>query len=114
MKVKIFGSNPDTDTLFQTVKMSLEELWLSDFVEIEKTSDEELKNSLKISKEPALVIEEESIDFRDTIFEWMIPPQEELKSMFISIVWGSDGGGCGTGCGTDDEWASCGTWCSCH
>jgi len=28
-----------------------------------------LKNELNITKEPALIVEEESIDFRDTIFE---------------------------------------------
>jgi hypothetical protein len=38
-------------------------------MEVEVTMDEELKNSLSISKTPALIIEEEAIDFRDTIFE---------------------------------------------
>jgi hypothetical protein len=36
-----------------------------------------------------LIIEEESIDFKDTIFEGIIPEDDELKSMFISIVGGS-------------------------
>jgi hypothetical protein len=38
-------------------------------MEVEVTLDENLKNELSISKEPALIIEEEAIDFKDTIFE---------------------------------------------
>jgi hypothetical protein len=33
-----------------------------------------------------LIVEEEAIDFKDTIFEGIIPDEEELKSMFISII----------------------------
>jgi hypothetical protein len=33
------------------------------------TQDEALKNELNITKEPALIVEEEAIDFKDTIFE---------------------------------------------
>jgi hypothetical protein len=33
------------------------------------TEDIELKKELNITKEPALIVEEEAIDFKDTIFE---------------------------------------------
>ena len=105
MEVKIFWKGADAKTLLQKVKNTLEELGLSDFIKVETTQSEELQKELGIQKEPALIIEEESIDFKDTIFEWMIPSDEELKSMFISIVWWQSGGGCA-------PWG-CGSWCSC-
>jgi hypothetical protein len=49
--------------------VSLEELGLVDFIKVEVTQDEALKNELNITKEPALIVEEEAIDFKDTIFE---------------------------------------------
>jgi hypothetical protein len=55
-------------------------------VKIENTSDETIKNELSITKDSALIIEEESIDFKDMIFEGLIPENEELHSMFISII----------------------------
>jgi hypothetical protein len=36
---------------------------------VENTDDIKLKEELKIEKEPALIVVEESIDFKDTIFE---------------------------------------------
>lgn len=110
MKVQIFGTSEESKDLFTKVKFSLSELWLVDFVEVESTNDAALKKELNITKEPALIIVEPSIDFKDMIFEWMVPPEEELKSMFVSIVWGESGGGCGK---KDDE-GSCGTGCGCH
>lgn len=86
MKVKIYGNSAEAQVLNEKVKHCLEELGLVDFVEVEITTDEGLKTTLNITKEPALIIEEESIDFRDTIFEGMVPAEEELKSMFVSIV----------------------------
>ena len=96
MKVKIFWKWKSTKDLLNKSKNSLEELWLSDFIEIEETNDSKLKQKLKITKEPALVIEEQEIDFIDTIFEWIVPEEEEIKSMFMSIVWGWETGGCGS------------------
>lgn len=101
MKVKIYWSNENTKELNTKVLNALEELGLSDFITIEVTNDENLKNELNINKEPALIVEEESIDFRDTIFEWIIPSYEEIKSMFISIIWWWE------------SWSSCWTWGSC-
>lgn len=106
MKVKIFWSWEDTNKLLEKVNNSLEDLGLSDFMEVEVTTDENLKFELNISKEPALIIEEDAIDFRDTIFEGIIPDDEEIKSMFISIIWWWDEGWCSSGsCG------SCSCWC---
>lgn len=106
MKIKIYWTEDNTNVLLNKVKRILEELWLSDFIEVETTLDEKLKNELDIKKEPALIIEEEAIDFKDSIFEWIIPEDEELKSMFISIIWwGENGWNCAPG------W--CGSWCSC-
>ncbi|MCP4523902.1 MAG: hypothetical protein GY828_06835 [Candidatus Gracilibacteria bacterium] len=108
MKVKIFGSPENTTELENKVRACLDELGLVDFIKVEITSDEELKTELDIQKEPALIIEEESIDFKDTIFEGIIPEEDEIKSMFISIIGGSGGS-----CGSKEDDGSCGTGCAC-
>jgi hypothetical protein len=107
MKVKIFSNeNEKKELLLKKVNFSLEELWLLDFINVESTNDEKLKEELNIQKEPALIIEEESIDFKDVIFEWIIPEEDELKSMFISIIWWNDWNSwCNSG--------ACWSWCSC-
>ena len=102
MEVKIFWKNKDTKMLFDKVIHILEELWLEDFIKVKKTTSAKLKKELNITKEPALIVKEESIDFTDVIFEWIIPNDEELKSMFISIIgwwemW--------PGCDTDNCWS---------
>ncbi len=104
MEIKIYGSNSDTNALLERVNFAIDELGLNDFINAKITNDEALKNELNISKEPALIIEEESIEFKDMIFEGIVPEIEELKSMFVSIVWGgewSSGGWCSSGsCGS--------------
>ncbi len=105
MKVKLYWSENSTKNLLTKVESSLEELWLKDFIQLELTNDEETKNELNIEKEPALIVEEESIDFKDTIFEWIEPSDEEIKSMFISIIWWWEGWWCSPD--------GCGSWCSC-
>lgn len=109
MKVYIYGETSQAQQLKDKVSLTLEELGLTDFVVVESTQDETLKKELNISEESALIIEEESIDFKDMIFEWIIPESEELKSMFISIIGGWSGGWCGS----KDESGSCGTGCAC-
>jgi hypothetical protein len=101
MKIKIYWNGWQAEDLLEKVNLATQELWLNDFITSEITSDESLKSELNISKEPALIIEEESISFKDMIFEWMIPEIDELKSMFISIVWGWE---------SSSEWEWCGTW----
>jgi len=103
MQVKIFWEWEKTKELSTKVKYILDELGLADFIKIEETTDESLKTELNIKEIPALIIEEESIDFKDVIFEGIIPEDEELKSMFTSIIWGWDMDSCApTDCG----------WCS--
>ncbi len=99
MIIKIFWKEDVTKKLFTSVQNSIEDLWLTDFIPLEKvTKDDELKKELGIKKEPALIIEEESIDFKDVIFEWVTLSDEEIKSMLISIVgwWESWGWSCWT------------------
>ncbi len=106
MKIKIFWTEENSKNLITKVNSSLDELGLTDFIKVELTNDEELKNELNITKEPALIVEEESIDFKDTIFEGIEPSDEEIKSMFISIIGGWEASG----------WCApegCGSWCSC-
>ena len=109
MKVIIYKDFDVINTTLQPkVQNSLEELGLTDFIELEESSDTALRDELKIKQSPALIIEEETIDFKDVIFEWIEPEDEEIKSMFVSIIGGgSTGGWCGTG-----EWW-CGTCTSC-
>jgi len=105
MKVHVWGSSDQADELKSKIQKVLEELWLTDFVNIESSSDEEMKTNMNITEESALIIEEESISFKDMIFEWMVPEEEELKSMFVSIIWGGSWWGCAP--------EGCGSWCSC-
>lgn len=107
MKIKIYWKDKNTKELLIKVNNSLEELWLTDFIKVETTTDKWLKTELNIKKEPALIVEEDSIDFKDTIFEWIIPNEDELKSMFISIIWWWESSWCWT-----QEWG-CPIWCSC-
>ena len=68
------------------VKQALTELALDDAVKLETTDDAAYKLELGITENPALAIEEESIDFRDMIFQGEVPAYDEIKSMFISIL----------------------------
>ncbi len=105
MKVIIWWDSDESSRLHTQVQLVLDELGLTGFVTIDTNCDTWLQKDLGIQKDPALVIEEESIDFKDMIFEGMIPPEEELKSMFFSIIGGNTWGwgncspeGCGSGC----------------
>lgn len=108
MIIKIIWKNDISNNLFNRVKNSIEELGLSDFITLNKVlNDVSLEKELWIKEFPALIIEEESIDFKDVIFEWIIPEEEEIKSMLLSIIWWwEDWWSCWT-----DDW--CGTCTSC-
>ncbi|MDD5198052.1 MAG: hypothetical protein PHN60_04305 [Candidatus Gracilibacteria bacterium] len=103
MQIVIVGSPPLSTELFARTSEILGELGLSDIVKIREQEDEAYKMELGITENPALCVEEESIDFRDVIFQGIIPEKMEIKSLLISIVGGEESGGdsCGTGgCGT--------------
>lgn len=109
MKVCVWWKWEQATVLTDKIRLVLEELGLTDFVVVEITHDAAMKDELKITEESALIIEEESINFKDMIFEWIIPEPEELKSMFISIIGWWSGWWCGS---KDDSW-SCWTGCAC-
>lgn len=109
MIIHLIWSWADVESLNTLVKKALSELALDDAVSVQLSNDEAIKMELWITENPALAIEEESIDFKDMIFQWEVPEYDEIKSMFISILWDDDewmSGWCGSGsCG------SCETWC---
>ncbi len=109
MKIILYWTPKNTKELENKVNISLEDLGLSSFIEVELSQDEKLKKELSIEKEPALIVVEESIDFKDTIFEGIIPEDAEIKSMFISIIWWSEG----WWCGSSDSSGWCPSGCSC-
>ena len=111
MIIKLVGSGEGLASLETRVRQSLAELSLDDSVTIETTDDALYKMELGITANPALTIEEESIDFRDMIFQGEVPEYDEIKSMFLSILGDDEsemtGGSCGPGgCG------SCETGCA--
>ncbi len=69
MIIKLVGSGTELDTLSTLVKQALIELALDDAVKIETTDDAAYKMELGITENPALALEEESIEFRDMIFQ---------------------------------------------
>ena len=107
MKIVITWNWDETQNLFNNLNLAIWELWIDDFVKSEISNDEALNLELWIQKQPALVIIEESIDFKDMIFEGIVPEITDLKWMLISIVWGWDS--CWSwGCGTCSSSWECG------
>lgn len=86
MKVILYGTPENVAPLQKAVASSLDELGLTEFLPVEISQDVVLKEELGINEEPALLIEEESIDFKDVIFQGMVPSDEEIKSMFVSVI----------------------------
>lgn len=69
MLIKLVGSGTEIAELATLVNKALTELALDDSVKVETTDDATYKMDLGITENPALAIEEESIDFRDMIFQ---------------------------------------------
>ncbi len=107
MIIKLVWSGPEIESLTALVNQALSELALADTVKVEISDDPAYKIELGITENPALAIEEESIEFRDMIFQGEVPAYDEIKSMFISILGDDDheeGGSCWTGgCGSCDS-----------
>jgi hypothetical protein len=99
MIIKLVWTWSEVEILESLVLKSLAELSLDDAVKVEKTDDAAYKMELGITENPALAIEEESIEFKDMIFQGEVPEYEEIKSMFVSIL-GDDTEGHGDSCGT--------------
>lgn len=110
MRIVIVGDEAAQSDLYTRVTEIVAALNFTDTIEVLKKNDEAYKMELGITESPALCIEEESIDFRDVIFQGILPEREEIKSLLISIVGQEEeGGSCGTGgCGT------CSTDGGCH
>ncbi len=106
MKIILYWKWKDFDKLVKLVNNSLKDLWLDKLVDLEENNSSEIKSELNIKKSPALIIEEENINFKDIIFEWQVPEEDEIKSMFISIIWWT----CDSYCSS----LKCNNWCSCH
>ncbi len=90
MIIKLIGNGDELENLKSLVTQALSELTLDDAVKVQTTDDAAYKMELGITANPALAIEEESIDFRDMIFQGEIPVYDEIKSMFISILGDDD------------------------
>lgn len=69
MIIKLVGSGAEFENLENLVIKSLTELALIDAVKVEKTDDANYKLELGVTENPALCIEEESIEFKDMIFQ---------------------------------------------
>ena len=104
MIINLVGEGTSLTDLEVLVNKALSELALSDAVTVKLSNDTPYNMELGITEFPALCIEEESIEFRDMIFQGEVPAYDEIKSMFISILGDdaahSEGDSCGTGgCG---------------
>ena len=86
MLIKLVGQGTELASLTTLVNESLAELGLNELVSVEISTDEAYKMELGITQNPALCIEESSIDFKDMIFEGVVPEKAELNSMFVSIL----------------------------
>lgn len=108
MIITLVGTEADLSALTEMVHRSLSELALDDSVTVKTTNDEAYKMELGITTLPALAIEEETIDFKDVIFQGETPDYDEIKSMFLSILGDDDIEGCGCNSGAC---GSCETGC---
>lgn len=101
MRIHLVGSSEPLHTLEKSVKKILKELNLDHTVELKVGDDPSYKVALGITENPALCIEEESIEFQDILFQGIVPSEEEIRSMFISIFWDEEEShGCSGGCST--------------
>jgi hypothetical protein len=69
MIIKLVGEGAELKNLQELVNQSLFDLGLLELVTLETTADPAYKMELGITQNPALCIEESSIDFKDMIFE---------------------------------------------
>lgn len=101
MKIIIYSEDNKWDELYNKVTLIINDLWLSEFLPVEINESTKLKKELWISKEYALIIEEDLMDYIDIIFEWITPSDDDIKSIISSIIWWS------WDCPTDICWTKC-------
>jgi methyl coenzyme M reductase subunit C len=103
MEIKIIWDWKDVEKLNKITIEVIKELELEDFLKANILNlEEETKQLLNITKQPAFVICEPEIDFEDLIFEWFIPEKEDLKNMILGLVWFWWNSSCSWNC----------SWCS--
>ena len=101
MKIIIYWKTKDSKTLYNYTQEALDTLWLSELIIVETSTASDIKKRLKITKSPALIVQENTIDFEDIIFEWMVPKKEEIVQMVVDIIWW-EAGNLGWGCSPVD------------
>lgn len=69
MDIRLVGSEQSCKDLHINTLKALDMLGLSDSVSLEIVEDSAYATDLGITQDPALCIEESSIDFKDMIFE---------------------------------------------
>lgn len=69
MLIKLIGTGTEIETLKELVQRALTELALDDSIKIDISDDAAYRLELGITENPALCIEEESIEFKDVIFQ---------------------------------------------
>ncbi|MCK9271979.1 hypothetical protein M0P65_00335 [Candidatus Gracilibacteria bacterium] len=109
MIIKIYGNNEEAKKLLSITQESLDDLGLSEFIKAENVDGAEYAKELSITKDSAFCIEEETIGFKDVIFEGIVPEKAEITSLLMSIIGGEEDSGCSSGgchgCGSS---GSCG------
>ena len=115
MRIILVGSGEPLSQLLARTQAALGQVPTGAAVSVETTDDPAYHAELGIKANPAFCIEEETIDFRDMIFEGEVPEEGEIRLILRSIL-GSDeemhGGcdACGAGCST----GACATGCGSH
>ncbi|MCT4616721.1 MAG: hypothetical protein N4A38_00755 [Candidatus Gracilibacteria bacterium] len=99
MEIKIIGDGKDVEKLNKITIEVIKELELEDFLKANILNlEEETKQLLNITKQPAFVICEPEIDFEDLIFEGFIPEKEDLKNMILGLVGFGGNSSCSGNC----------------
>lgn len=109
MKIHLSWEWEQLDLLHSLIKKTITDLQIEDSLTLHITNDSNFLAELGITSFPSLSIEEESIWFKDMIFQGQVPELKEIKELFSSMVgdetwlgtsWCSTGGcsTCESGC----------------
>ena len=86
MKVIIYGKWEETEKLIKNTKKVFENLWLDKNL-LEVTNDDNIQKELWIQKQPAFILYDWDIDFKDIFFEWEVPSESEIEMFLSNILW---------------------------